>query len=84
MHCLVLTSTLIIRMKTSSSHQSKFIVVEISILCALFETLSDLWLMITIYFAKYVNANAEKLRHLFVNHDGKIKLTIEQMQREPE
>jgi hypothetical protein len=45
---------------------------------------SDLWLMITIYFAKYVNANAEKLRRLFVDHEGKIKLTIEQMQPEPE
>ncbi|CAF3426227.1 unnamed protein product [Rotaria socialis] len=44
----------------------------------------DLWLMVAIYFAKYVNANAEKLRHLFVNHEGKVKLTIEQMQREPD
>ncbi|CAF0772546.1 unnamed protein product [Adineta steineri] len=44
----------------------------------------DLWLIITIYFAKYVNDNAEKLRHLFVNHEGKIKLTIEQMQPDPD
>jgi hypothetical protein len=40
--------------------------------------------MITIYFAKYVNANAEKLRYLFVNHKGKIKLTIKQYQPDPE
>lgn len=40
--------------------------------------------MITTYFAKYVNANAERLRNAFVNHEGKIKLTIEQMQPEPE
>ncbi|CAF0929238.1 unnamed protein product [Adineta steineri] len=44
----------------------------------------DLWLMITIYFAKYANDNAEKLRHLLVNHDGKIKFTIEQAQPDPE
>ncbi|CAF3943558.1 unnamed protein product [Adineta steineri] len=44
----------------------------------------DLWLMITIYIAKYANDNAEKLRHLLVNHDGKIKLTIEQVQPDPE
>lgn len=50
----------------------------------LLKSFSDLWLMITIYFAKYVNDNAEKLRSLFVSHEGKIKLTIEQMQPEPE
>ncbi|CAF3997057.1 unnamed protein product [Adineta steineri] len=44
----------------------------------------DLWLMITIYFAKYVNTNAEKLRHLFVSHEGKMKLTIKQMQPNPD
>ncbi|UJR17135.1 hypothetical protein I4U23_004031 [Adineta vaga] len=44
----------------------------------------DIWLMITIYFAKYANANAEKLRHLFVDHDEKIKLTIVQVQPEPD
>ncbi|CAF1091781.1 unnamed protein product [Rotaria sordida] len=44
----------------------------------------DLWLMITIYYAKYVNDNAEKLRHIFVNHEGKITLTIQQGQPEPE
>ena len=40
--------------------------------------------MITIHFAKYINANGEKLRHVFVDHEGKIKLTINQMQPEPE
>ncbi|CAF1155903.1 unnamed protein product, partial [Adineta ricciae] len=44
----------------------------------------DIWLMITIYFAKHVNANSEKLRHLFVDHDEKIKLTIIQVQPEPD
>ncbi|CAF1294235.1 unnamed protein product [Rotaria sordida] len=44
----------------------------------------DVWLVITIYFAKYVNENAEKLRHLFVDHEGKVKLTIRQVQSEPE
>ncbi|CAF1260523.1 unnamed protein product, partial [Adineta steineri] len=44
----------------------------------------DIWLMITIYFAKYVNKNTEKLRSVFVNHEGKIKLTIKQYQEEPD
>ncbi|CAF1395877.1 unnamed protein product [Adineta ricciae] len=36
----------------------------------------DLWLMITIYFSKYVNSNSEQLRNLFVDHDGKKKLVV--------
>ncbi|CAF1423534.1 unnamed protein product, partial [Didymodactylos carnosus] len=36
----------------------------------------DLWLMISIYFSKYVNDNAEQLRHLFVDHKGKKKLVV--------
>ncbi|CAF4292658.1 unnamed protein product [Rotaria magnacalcarata] len=44
----------------------------------------DLWLMVTIYFAKYINGNAEKLRHVFVDHEGEIELTIVQTQAKPE
>jgi hypothetical protein len=37
------------------------------------------------YFSKYVNDNAEKLRSLFVDHDGQKKLTVVQIgQVEPE
>ncbi|CAF4013388.1 unnamed protein product [Adineta steineri] len=36
----------------------------------------DIWLMICIYFSKYVNENAEQLRTLFVDHEGKKLLTI--------
>ncbi|CAF0891196.1 unnamed protein product [Didymodactylos carnosus] len=36
----------------------------------------DLWLMILIYFSKYVNDNAEQLRSLFVDHQGKKKLIV--------
>jgi hypothetical protein len=48
----------------------------------------DIWVMICIYFSKYVNENAEKLRSLFVDHDGQEKLTVIQVmppnQIEPE
>ncbi|CAF1635352.1 unnamed protein product [Rotaria magnacalcarata] len=44
----------------------------------------DLWLMVTIYFAKYINGNAEKLRHVFVDHEGEIELTIVQTQAKPD
>jgi hypothetical protein len=45
----------------------------------------DIWLMICIYFSTYVNENAEQLRTLFVDHDGRKKLTIFQVNRvEPE
>ncbi|UJR11755.1 hypothetical protein I4U23_015936 [Adineta vaga] len=36
----------------------------------------DIWLMITIYYAKYVDDNAEQLRSLFVDHEGKKKLEV--------
>jgi hypothetical protein len=39
----------------------------------------DIWLMICIYFSKYVNENAEQLRSLFVDHDGQKKLTVVQI-----
>jgi hypothetical protein len=48
----------------------------------------DIWIMICIYFSKYVNDNAEKLRSLFVDHDGQQKLKVVQLispnQIEPE
>ncbi|MDR1106955.1 MAG: DUF4419 domain-containing protein [Treponema sp.] len=34
------------------------------------------WLLISQGFAQHVNANAEKLRHYFVNFDGKLTLTV--------
>ncbi len=37
---------------------------------------NDIWLMITIYYAKYVDDNAEQLRKLFVDHEGKKKLEV--------
>ena len=36
----------------------------------------DIWLLIVQAFSNHVNANAEKLRHYFVNFDGKQKLKI--------
>src|SRR5579871_1238609 len=36
----------------------------------------DIWLMITIYYAKYVDDNAEQLRSLFVDHEGKKQLVV--------
>lgn len=48
----------------------------------------DIWVMICMYFSKYVNDNAEKLRSLFVDHEEKKKLTVVQVmppgQIEPE
>ncbi|CAF4526994.1 unnamed protein product, partial [Rotaria sp. Silwood2] len=45
----------------------------------------DMWMMVCMQFADYVNANAEQLRSLFVeHHDGKINLTVEDFQREDE
>jgi len=35
--------------------------------------------MICIYFSKYVNENAEQLRTIFVDHEGKKTLTIVQI-----
>jgi hypothetical protein len=39
----------------------------------------DIWLMICIYFSQYINENAEQLRTLFVDHNGRKRLTIEQI-----
>ena len=36
----------------------------------------DVWMTICLQFTKYVNANAEKMRHLFVDHEGKKQLTV--------
>jgi hypothetical protein len=44
----------------------------------------DIWLMITIYYSIYVVDNAEQLRHLFVDHEGKKKLAVEIWTMEPE
>jgi hypothetical protein len=38
----------------------------------------DIWMMICMYFSKYVNDNAEKLRSLFVDHEDQKKLTVVQ------
>ncbi len=38
----------------------------------------DLWFMICSYFSQYVNVNAEQLRALFVDHNGRKKLTVVQ------
>ena len=37
----------------------------------------DVWLLIVQAFSNHVNANSEKLRHYFVDFDGKKKLTVE-------
>jgi len=37
----------------------------------------DIWLLIVQAFSHHVNANAEELRHLFVNFDGKQTLKVE-------
>lgn len=44
----------------------------------------DIWLMITIYYSRYVVDHAERMRHLFVDHTGKKELTIKMMTMEPE
>lgn len=36
----------------------------------------DVWVMITLEFSKYINNNAEAMRNLFVDHEGKKKLTV--------
>ncbi len=38
----------------------------------------DIWLMICIYFSQYVNENTEQLRTIFVDHDGRKRLTVVQ------
>lgn len=36
----------------------------------------DVWMTILLQFSKYVNANAEKMRSMFVNHEGKKHLEV--------
>lgn len=36
----------------------------------------DIWLIVCLQFTKYVGANAEKMRELFVSHEGKKKLSV--------
>ncbi|AYV77211.1 MAG: hypothetical protein Barrevirus19_6 [Barrevirus sp.] len=36
----------------------------------------DVWLVITLQFSKYINDNAEKMRNMFVTHEGKKKLSV--------
>ena len=38
----------------------------------------NIWIMISLYFSKYVDKNAETLRSKFVNHDGKKKLVVKE------
>lgn len=45
----------------------------------------DMWMVVCMQFAAYVNKNAEQLRSLFVEHpEGKINLTVRDFQREHE
>ena len=37
----------------------------------------DIWLLIVQAFSNHVNSNSERLRHLFVDFDGKKQLTVE-------
>jgi len=37
----------------------------------------DTWLMICIYFSKYINRNSTKLNHLYINNQKNRLLTIE-------
>jgi hypothetical protein len=37
----------------------------------------DIWICILLNFSKYINDNAEELRHFFVEHEEKKELTIE-------
>lgn len=38
----------------------------------------NIWIMISLYFSKYVDKNAETLRSKFVNHDGQKKLVVKE------
>ncbi|CAF3791315.1 unnamed protein product [Rotaria sp. Silwood1] len=45
----------------------------------------DMWMVVCMHVAAHVNANAEQLRSLFVEHqEGKIQLTVRDFQREDE
>lgn len=39
-------------------------------------TPDDVWLTIMLFFSKYVNKHAEKLRNAFVTHEGQKKLVV--------
>jgi len=39
-------------------------------------TPDEVWMIIALYFSKYVDNNAEKLRKAFVNHEGKIPIVV--------
>lgn len=36
----------------------------------------DIWMIVSLKFAKYMDENAEKVRKLVVDHEGKIELTV--------
>ncbi len=36
----------------------------------------DVWFMIMLQFKKYINSHSEEMRHFFVSHKGKQKLTV--------
>ena len=36
----------------------------------------DIWIMISLFVSKYVDQNAEQLRHKFVKHEGKKDLIV--------
>ena len=36
----------------------------------------DIWIAIMFFTSSYIDNNAEKLRHCFVKHEGKKKLTV--------
>lgn len=38
----------------------------------------DIWIMICFYFSKYVNINSDKLRNMFVKHNGTIKFVVKE------
>jgi len=38
----------------------------------------DIWIMISLFFSKYVDANAETLRNKFVTHEGQKKLVVKE------
>ena len=44
--------------------------------CDIILSPDDIWIFISLRFAKYVNDNAETLRHKFVSHVGKKMLTV--------
>lgn len=36
----------------------------------------DVWMIVCLHFSKYINQNAEKMRHLFVSHQGQKELMV--------